>query len=322
MFTTMPINKAQQPPPGLIASITKPEQGLPVQNQPAQATTTKWQVDKPQTVSGQVQDVISQDSPLMQQARTTGLQQANSRGLLNSSMAVGAAQDAVLRQALPIAQADANTYATSGQTNAGAANRTSEFNAGAINESNQFNRELSEKGRQFDVTDVEGKRQFDVTGADQRNQFNRELSEKGRQFNATDAEGRRQFNQDFSEKLRQFDATGAEEKRQFDEFEKNKKIIDSNKGASSLYDTYMQAVNQIMNSNMDAANKQAALNLQFQTMQQGMQMYTDIEGLNLLPLSNAPDSAAINTYGDAIAPPPPPEPIEPTTPRRSSRPYD
>ncbi len=35
---------------------------------------------------------------------------ANSRGLLNSSIAVGAARDAVLKNALPIAQQDAQTY--------------------------------------------------------------------------------------------------------------------------------------------------------------------------------------------------------------------
>ena len=59
------------------------------------------------TVQGQMQDIMSQDNNLMRQARTQGLQQANQRGLLNSSMAVGASQDAMARQALPIAQQDA-----------------------------------------------------------------------------------------------------------------------------------------------------------------------------------------------------------------------
>ncbi len=59
------------------------------------------------TVQGQMKGLMSQDSNLMKQARTQGLQQANKRGLLNSSMAVGASQDAMARQALPIAQQDA-----------------------------------------------------------------------------------------------------------------------------------------------------------------------------------------------------------------------
>jgi hypothetical protein len=53
-------------------------------------------------VAGQVAKVVSQDGPLMTQARTDGLKMANRRGLLNSSMAIGASQGEVLRTAVPI----------------------------------------------------------------------------------------------------------------------------------------------------------------------------------------------------------------------------
>ena len=59
------------------------------------------------TVQGQMTDLMSQDNNLMKQARTSALQGANKRGLLNSSMAVGASQDAMVRNAMPIAQQDA-----------------------------------------------------------------------------------------------------------------------------------------------------------------------------------------------------------------------
>lgn len=48
-------------------------------------------------------DIAGKDSTIMQRARTAGLQQANSRGLLNSSMAVGAAQGEVIDQATAMA---------------------------------------------------------------------------------------------------------------------------------------------------------------------------------------------------------------------------
>ena len=48
-------------------------------------------------------DIMHTDNRLMQQARTSGLQQANQRGLLSSSMAVGAAQDAQTRSMVPLA---------------------------------------------------------------------------------------------------------------------------------------------------------------------------------------------------------------------------
>ncbi|GAA4108905.1 hypothetical protein ACFFTN_01490 [Aminobacter aganoensis] len=66
----------------------------------------------PQQVNDSVADKVtalsSQDSKLNQMARTEGLKSANRRGLLNSSMAVGAAQDAVIKNVLPIASQDAS----------------------------------------------------------------------------------------------------------------------------------------------------------------------------------------------------------------------
>lgn len=60
------------------------------------------------SVADKVKSLTSQDSALMQQAKTDGLRVANRRGLLNSSMAVGASQDAMVSKALPIASQDAS----------------------------------------------------------------------------------------------------------------------------------------------------------------------------------------------------------------------
>lgn len=77
-------------------------------------TTTQpaW-VPKNESVSDKVNDLIAEDSPLMQRAATTGRQSANRRGLLNSSMAVQAAQAAVLDAATPIASQEAAQNAAS-----------------------------------------------------------------------------------------------------------------------------------------------------------------------------------------------------------------
>lgn len=53
-------------------------------------------------------DTSNPDNLYMQQAETQGLQQANQRGLLNSSIAVQAAQQGRVNAALPIAQQDAS----------------------------------------------------------------------------------------------------------------------------------------------------------------------------------------------------------------------
>lgn len=101
--------------------------------QPAQANLSQWGVTPEQTVQGQVNTIIDQDGPLMQQARSNADQQSNARGLINSSMAVGAGQAAVMDKAIQIGAQDANTYASSAQANTASANNNAQFNANANN---------------------------------------------------------------------------------------------------------------------------------------------------------------------------------------------
>ena len=97
------------------------------------APTTR-QVNQPtDTVQGQVDSILSKDSPLMQRARTLATQQMAQRGLVNSSMAAGAGTAAMIDRATPIAAQDANTYSQASQDNMNAMNTSGQFNAGEIN---------------------------------------------------------------------------------------------------------------------------------------------------------------------------------------------
>ena len=109
----------------------------------SQAGLTNWNVAAPQTVQGQMTGILAANSPLLQQAKAASLDQMNQRGLVNSSMAVGAGEQAVIQSALPIAQQDASTYANSGQFNATAANQNSQFNTGQQNTGLQFSANAS-----------------------------------------------------------------------------------------------------------------------------------------------------------------------------------
>ncbi|MCP3683291.1 MAG: hypothetical protein GY861_11435, partial [bacterium] len=68
------------------------------------------------TVAGQMESLMDKNSPYLQQAAKAGERTAQARGLLSSSMAAGAAQGAAMDRALPIAQQDAQTYATNALT--------------------------------------------------------------------------------------------------------------------------------------------------------------------------------------------------------------
>lgn len=94
-----------------------------------QAPAVKWEVTPNQTVAGQVKNIIAENSPLMQQAETRALQKANARGLLNSSIAVGAGQSALYDAATPMATQDAAMHGKSADSNATAQNAVNAQNS-------------------------------------------------------------------------------------------------------------------------------------------------------------------------------------------------
>ena len=113
-------------------------------------------------------------------ARTRAAQEANRRGLRNSSMAVQSGEQAVIETATPIAQSDAQLYQNQQLQNQQDRNQTNQFNsnirtnvglagASATQQNTQFNQNLLEQARQFDTTA----------------QLDRDkLKEQGRQFNS------------------------------------------------------------------------------------------------------------------------------------------
>jgi len=126
-------------------------------------TTTAAQFDPVQrqvnaaqdTTSGQLQTILSQDSPLMQQARAQAKQGMAARGLVNSSMAQGAGVAAMLEKATPIAKADADTYFSQGITNQNSANTGGQFN---VNQQNAFG--LQKGAQTFATTEREAGQTF------------------------------------------------------------------------------------------------------------------------------------------------------------------
>ncbi len=113
-----------------------------------------YEVTPDMLVASQIKDIIASGSPLMQQAETNAKLMMQRRGLLNSSMAVGAAQDAVIGQAMPIAQSDAATYAKAGFSTTDAINKQRSDFASSQNAANITNAQLSTATSQFNAGQV------------------------------------------------------------------------------------------------------------------------------------------------------------------------
>jgi len=81
------------------------------------------------TVEGRVSNIVKKGGELQQLAETGANQRAQQKGLLNTSIAAGAAHKANLESALPIAQEDARTSFAAKQANITAINRAKEQEA-------------------------------------------------------------------------------------------------------------------------------------------------------------------------------------------------
>jgi hypothetical protein len=99
----------------------------------------KRTVDANETVSGQIDNLMSKGSPVLERARAGAMQRANERGLLNSSMAAQAGEAAVLDAALPIASADASVHNLAKRENQAAGNTALQFGANATNQATAQN---------------------------------------------------------------------------------------------------------------------------------------------------------------------------------------
>lgn len=100
---------------------------------------TQWNVTTPQTVQGQMTNLMDMNNPIIQQAMTQAKQQQVANGTLNSSMAATAGLNAAYNTVLPIATADAGTNAKASSYNADAANQVNLANAQLQNQTNIAN---------------------------------------------------------------------------------------------------------------------------------------------------------------------------------------
>ena len=119
-------------------------------------------VQPEETVAYQLDQILQSNNPIIQRARTAGLQFANQRGLLNSSIAAQASQQAAIDAALPIAQQDARTFAeAAGQVtdiegrsalqDAALGTEISRFNVSEENVTNRFNAESLNQAGAFNA---------------------------------------------------------------------------------------------------------------------------------------------------------------------------
>lgn len=114
-----------------------------------------FELDDKDTVQGQIERIISKDSPLMRLQRTRSLQDQNRKGTANSSMAIQAGETAVLDKAESIGRVDAQLNYDAKKSNAMLENESRRFNADSYNQGaltlEQGRQALEQIDRQGDI---------------------------------------------------------------------------------------------------------------------------------------------------------------------------
>lgn len=244
---------------------------------------------KATTSAEQLSGILNKGGALMQQSATMGNQQAAARGLLNSSMGIQAAQNAMIANASPLAQNDANQLNNMAQfnagvrnqaigTNAAAQNAASQWNAGATNQMNQYNASNQQQTNLANQQATNQQNQYNASNQQQTNLQNQQAQNSMNQFNAGQQNSMNQWNAgQQNEMIKQ--ALDVNSREQLANIEANyKALLQTNASASNMYEQYLKNLSDIsVSKDLDAYAKQDAINNQTAYLRSAMRM---LESLN------------------------------------------
>lgn len=198
------------------------------------------------TSQEQLAGILNKGGALMQQSANAGQSQAAQRGLLNSSMGVQAAQNAMIQNAAPIAQNDAAAINNARFQNANTLNSAENKNTDILNSAEQWNAQTTNQGNQFNTQQGNAMNQWNA----------------GQQNEAT---------------LKAMDVNSRES---LANIEANyKQLMQVNSSAGSMYEQVMKNISDIQ-GNKDISDKQGAINSQLAWLRSGMSMIQNLNGVS------------------------------------------
>lgn len=132
--------------------------------------------------SNQLNQITDENGAYIQRARNSGLAQANSRGLTNSSMAAGAAQGAAIDAAMPMAMQQAGAYTNVGDRNMAAENDYLLAQGGWNNASQIAQNSNATSLNIAGMNNEENRRQFDLGQAENTRRYDQGFGEDARRY--------------------------------------------------------------------------------------------------------------------------------------------
>lgn len=110
---------------------------------PGQAAAYEREVQDRERAQYQLDQMLAENGPLMRRAAASGMAVAGQRGLMNSSLAAGAAQGAMMDRAQPYVLSDADAYRQAASESMAAKNAAAQLNAQLRTQANISGAELT-----------------------------------------------------------------------------------------------------------------------------------------------------------------------------------
>ena len=216
---------------------------------------------------------MGQNNPLMERARQESLQQSNRRGLQNSSIAVGAAQGAMVDRMLPMAQQNAAQAFQRTQENTAFRQDATKFTADQMNQLRSLEAQMR--------TAME---QQDANAFNQASTLHTQLQFEASAENAAAQNARdsqilsqvTQLNQQFLQGSQAMDLATIQGTYQ--------QLIATNEAASNLYQAYFAGISTVMaDRKMSSQQIAQAVETQQLILEAGLRMIAEINGMDFGP---------------------------------------
>jgi len=292
---------------------------------------SQWNIDGSQTVAGQLKDLLNPNNPLMQQARTGALEQMNNRGLSNSSMALTAGDAAAYQAAMPIAQADAATYAKATSYNADQKNQfalqgnnlsssqwiaqlqanTSKYNTDASAATSKYNTDASAATSKYSTDVGASTSKYNADASAATSKYSTDVGASTSKYNADVGASTSKYTADLSSNTQQAIAAKNVESQQIMKQWDNatqlegtriqqayQQQINTNSQASTAFNNAMQFINQInLTSTMKPEVKTQAIAEIYRNLQSQLNTLSAVTGLDVKSQLNFAGQPGFNAKG-------------------------
>ena len=246
-------------------------------------SVTPWNVTADQTAAAQIASLTDRNSPLNVQARTQALEGMNARGLINSSIAETAGQQAVLGVAKDIGTVDAATFA-----------KAAGYNADQWNQFELLNRNLTNAEKIARIQQETSKYSTDVGASTSK--YGTDASSATSKYSTDANTASNKYNTDSQAAIAQLNSETANRVSQ-----DNQVLLNTNSQAASAFNNAMNAIANInLSTTMDGNAKTQAVAQVYANLQSQFVVLGKVSGLNLADSLTFANKPGFNDAGQFV----------------------